>query len=71
MYSYTLAPPPSNCLGGGDFLAYKKLVSSFFSPHTKHTKTQNNSINTQPISQTGFFALIQNYEQNARLGVIL
>ena len=49
MYNYTLAPRLPNSLGGGYFLAYKKLVSSFFSP-------QKQINNKQPfVSQWGVF----------------
>ena len=49
MYSYTLAPNLPNSMGGGYFLAYKKLVSSFLSP-------QKRINNEQPfVSQWGVF----------------
>ena len=49
MYNYTQAPNLPNSMGGGYFLAYKKLVSSFFSP-------QKQINNKQPfVSQWGVF----------------
>ena len=58
MYNYTLAPNLPNSMGGGYFLAYKKLVSSFFSP-------QKRINNEQPfVSQWGVFYLFTTHTES-------
>ena len=63
MYNYTQAPNLPNSMGGGYFLAYKKLVSSFSSPpftykQNNHKTTNNTFINCAVLNHNNINHLI-------------
>ena len=70
MYSYTIAPSLPNSMGGGGyFLAYKKLVSSFFSP--PFTYKQNNHKTTNIFTNYANFYHNNINHFNTRISVCL